>query len=305
MIMADPAAIGNETLTIACPAKVNLGLTVVGRREDGYHLLKMVMEPISLFDVLTLMVSPADASLVTLRCPEVSGLKTCANLVEKAAHAILNTAGERGMRPAAHFSFALKKQIPAGAGLGGGSSDAAGTLLLLNYLLSLALSEDELRSLAVGLGADVPFFLRPELCLVEGIGERLTPFPSPGFRWYVLLKPPFAIDTSWAYKKLNYKLTNSKYNINMRQFFEPDGGKKKYCLYNAFEEVVFAEFPLLGEMKQWLLDRQEARGALMSGSGSVMYAVFSDYGSAVQAMTEAETRWSDSGCRIFLAHNLL
>jgi 4-diphosphocytidyl-2-C-methyl-D-erythritol kinase len=199
----------------------------------------------------------------------------------------------------------LKKQIPAGAGLGGGSSDAAGTLLLLNALLSLALSADELRLLAVNVGADVPFFLQAGLCMVEGVGELLTPFPSRCRRWYVLLKPSFAVDTSWAYKKLNYKLTNKKYNINMRQFFEPDGGEKNYSLFNAFEDVIFAEFQLLSEMKQWLLKRQGVRGALMSGSGSAMYAVFSDRESAVQAFAEAETRWGDSDCLVFLAHNLL
>jgi len=303
--MVDPAAIRHGTVTIACPAKQNLGLNVVGRRQVRYHLLEMVMEPVSLFDLLTLTVSPADTSMVTLYCPDLPGLKGGDNLVEKAAHAILSLAGERGMQAAAHFSFFLKKHIPAGAGLGGGSSDAAGTLLLLNDLLSLALTGEELRSLAVDVGADVPFFLQSRLCLVEGVGELLSPLPAHCRRWYVLLKPPFAVNTSWAYKKLNYKLTNNKYNINMRQFFEPDGGREKYSLFNAFEEAVFAEFQLLSEIKEWLSKRQGACGALMSGSGSAVYAVFSDRGPAVRVFAETESRWGGAGCLVFLAHNLL
>ena len=293
------------TFKITCPAKVNLGLKVVGRREDGYHLLEMVMEPVSLFDVLSLRVSSAQSPVVTLQCPDIPGLKTGDNLVVKAARKMLSLAAVRGIDTAADFSFFLDKQIPVGAGLGGGSSDAAATLLLLNALLSLELSLSELQALAIDLGADVPFFLQPELCLVEGIGEQLSPLPHPHRRWYVLLKPPFAINTSWAYKKLNYELTNNKYNINMRQFFQPVCGREKYSLFNDFEEVIFSEFQQLDEIKQWFMGRREVRGALMSGSGSAVYAVFSAYEPTVQAYKEACARWSDSGWLVFLVHNLL
>ena len=293
------------TFKITCPAKVNLGLKVVGRREDGYHLLKMVMEPVSLFDVLGLRVSSAPSPVVTLQCPDIPGLKTGDNLVIKAARKMLAMAAAKGIDTAADFSFFLDKQIPVGAGLGGGSSDAAATLLLLNALLSLELSLSELQALAIDLGADVPFFLQPELCLVEGIGERLSPLSPPHRRWYVLLKPPFAINTSWAYKKLNYELTNNKYNINMRQFFQPVCEREKYSLFNDFEEVIFSEFQQLDEIKQWFMGRREVRGALMSGSGSAVYAVFSAYEPTVQAYKEACARWGGSGWLVFLVHNLL
>jgi len=293
------------TFKIPCPAKVNLGLKVVGRREDGYHLLEMVMEPVSLFDVLSLIVTPAQSTDVTLQCPKLPGLKPGDNLVVKAARKMLEMAVIKGINTAADFSFFLDKRIPVGAGLGGGSSDAAAALLLLNAILSLELSTSELQTLAVDIGADVPFFLQPQLCLVEGIGERLTPFPSSPRRWYVLIKPPVAINTSWAYKKLNYELTNNKYNINMRQFFQPVCGSEKYSLFNNFEEVIFSEFQLLHEIKQWFMDRRGVRGALMSGSGSAVYAVFSAYEPAVQAYIEGCSRWADSGCLVFLAHNLL
>ncbi len=293
------------TFKIPCPAKVNLGLKVVGRREDGYHLLEMVMEPVSLFDVLSLAVCPARSTVVTLQCPELPELKPGDNLVVKAAQKMLAMAEAKGINTAADFSFFLDKQIPAGAGLGGGSSDAAAVLLLLNAILSLGLSTGELQTLAVDLGADVPFFLQPQLCLVEGIGERLSPFSSSHRRWYVLIKPPVEINTSWAYKKLNYELTNNKYNINMRQFFQPVCESEKYSLFNNFEEVIFAEFQLLHEIKQWFMDRREVRGALMSGSGSAVYAVFSAYEPAVQVYAESCSKWADSGCLAFLVHNLL
>jgi len=295
----------SATFKIVCPAKVNLGLKVVGRREDGYHLLEMAMEAVSLFDVLSLEVSPAQSTNVTLQCSELPGLKPGENLVVKAAQKMLRLATDKGVSTAADFSFFLDKQIPVGAGLGGGSSDAAAVILLLNALFSLGLSASELRAQAVDLGADVPFFLQPKLCLVEGIGERLSPFPSSHRRWYVLIKPPVAINTSWAYKKLNYELTNSEYNINMRQFFRPVCGSEKYDLFNDFEEVIFAEFQLLHEIKQWFMELQEVRGALMSGSGSAVYAVFSAYKPAARAYVESCSRWGDSGCLVFLAHNLL
>ena len=211
---------------ISCPAKVNLGLRVVGRRNDGYHLLEMAMEPISLCDALSVTVSPALSPAVTLQCPGLSGVETSDNLVVKAARKMLALAVDRGVDTAAVFSFFLDKHIPVGAGLGGGSSDAAAVLLLVNEILSLKLSVSELQVPAIDLGADVPFFLQPQLSLVEGIGERLSPLPSSCCRWYVLIKPPLEINTSWAYKKLNYKLTNNKYNINMRQFFHPLDGSE-------------------------------------------------------------------------------
>ncbi len=293
------------TFKIPCPAKVNLGLKVVGRREDGYHLLEMVMEPVSLFDFLSLKVSSAQSSVVTLQCPDIPGLKTGNNLVVKAAQKMLAIAAIRGIDTTAEFSFFLDKQIPVGAGLGGGSSDAAAILLLLNAILSLELSISELQALAIDLGADVPFFLRSELCLVEGIGEQLSPLSHPHRRWYVLIKPPFAVNTSWAYKKLNYKLTNNKYNINIRQFFRSVCGNEKYSLFNDFEEVIFAEFQLLDEIKQWFMGCREVRGALMSGSGSAVYAVFSAYEPAMQAYARGCARWGGSGCLVFLVHNLL
>jgi len=304
-MMAKRICDSSGTFKITCPAKVNLGLKVVGRREDGYHLLETVMEPVSLFDVLSLRVSSAQSPVVTLRCPDIPGLKTGDNLVVKAARKMLAMAAARGIDTAADFSFFLDKQIPVGAGLGGGSSDAAAVLLLLNAFLALELSLSELQLLAIDLGADVPFFLQPELCLVEGIGEQLSPLPHPRRRWYVLVKPPLVINTSWAYKKLNYELTNNKYNISMRQFSQPVYGSEKYGLINDFEGVIFAEFQLLAEIKQWLMGRRKVRGALMSGSGSAVYAVFSAYEPTLQAYKDACSRWGDSGWLIFLGHNLL
>ncbi len=304
-MMAERICDSRGTFKITCPAKVNLGLKVVGRREDGYHLLETVMEPISLFDVLTLRVSSAQSPVVTLQCPGVSGLKVGDNLVVKAAQKMLAIAAARGCGATADFSFFLDKQIPVGAGLGGGSSDAAAALLLLNAFLALELSLSELRLIAIDLGADVPFFLQPEPCLAEGIGEQLSPLPHPQRRWYVLVKPPVAINTSWAYKKLNYELTNNKYNISILQFSQPLYGSEKYSLINDFEGVIFAEFQLLAEIKQWLMGRRGVRGALMSGSGSVVYAVFSAYEPALQAYKDACSRWSGSGWLVFLGHNLL
>ncbi|MBW1645480.1 MAG: 4-(cytidine 5'-diphospho)-2-C-methyl-D-erythritol kinase [Deltaproteobacteria bacterium] len=291
---------------VACPAKVNLTLKVVGRREDGYHLLRMAMEPVSLADFLTLRLTPAAGREVSCRVrPPVAGLEEADNLVVRAATAALRALDEIGPPPPGRLEFSLEKNVPAGAGLGGGSSDAAAALRLVNRVVGGGrLGEDKLAVLALALGADVPFFLRPGLSRVEGIGERLFPCPHACRRWYVLVKPPVMISTAAAYKKLNYKLTKNEFNINMRQFFQRLPMGEKYSLFNDFEEVVFAEFPLLRELKEWLQDRDQAVGALMSGSGSTVYGLFTAYGPAREAYRAAVARWHPAGCQVFLAHNI-
>ncbi|MBN2333585.1 MAG: 4-(cytidine 5'-diphospho)-2-C-methyl-D-erythritol kinase [Deltaproteobacteria bacterium] len=294
-----------RSFVVPCPAKVNLVLSVVGRRSsDGYHLLDMAMEPISLYDLLHLTVSPSSSPTVELQCPALPAVASADNLVVKTAHRILTLAAERGVPTAYKFHFYLDKRIPHGAGLGGGSSNAAAVIGLLAEVLSLPLETAELSQLAAGIGADVPFFMTPTLCRVKGIGDRVLPAGKSRRRWYVLVKPPVLIDTFWAYKKLNYKLTKKNFNINMRQFFRPAKLVKKYNLFNDFEEIVFSEFPLLAEIKEWLLGRLAVAGALMSGSGSAVYAVFFDYRSAVAAYRQACEQWEGSDCRIFLAHTV-
>ncbi|MBN2232573.1 MAG: 4-(cytidine 5'-diphospho)-2-C-methyl-D-erythritol kinase [Deltaproteobacteria bacterium] len=292
----------------SCPAKINLWLSVVGRRADGYHDLQTVMEPISLADELRLRVLPATgAARVTVRCPALPDLPAERNLVYRAAAALLErSAGLGNPPPAVEFEFELKKHIPHGAGLGGGSSDAAAALRLLNDHLSTPLPATELFTVARTIGADVPFFLHCRLCYAEGIGDRIMPLDDPIPRWYLLLKPPVNIETGWAYSQLrvNNKLTNRKLHINMRQFFQPGFLGKKYSLFNDFEAVVGRSVPGLQLMRAWLEARREHAGVLMSGSGSCLFAVFHSAAAASRAYTEAAGGWRSSSVWFKTARNL-
>ena len=285
------------------PAKVNLGLKIVRRRDDGYHDIRTVMEPISLVDTIYCEFSSATADSFSLESPQMIELATEDNLVVKAARKIVDSAHERGVQLKGHWYFWVEKRIPAGAGLGGGSSNAAGVMTLLEKFYKLELTAVELNSMAAQIGADIPFFLKPEMALVEGIGERITPLSHPQKRYYLLVKPAFAINTGWAYSALNATSVKSPAEYNVEQFSRKSD-QSRYLLENDFERPVMAAHPQLAEIKAWLGSSSGALGALMSGSGSVVYAVYSDLQAAISAEAAARKAWLGADCDIFLARNL-
>ena len=189
-------------LRLCAPAKVNLGLRVVGRRADGYHLLETTFHALQLHDVLWL----EDAGALTLEVRgDGGGLPMPApedNLVLRAARAIAAATGTTAMG-----RFVLDKHIPAGGGLGGGSSDAAAALLLLQHRAGAPLDAAALRAVALGLGADVPFFLRAGTQSARGIGEVLEPAAAPASSRFVLLIPPFGTSTAAVFKNYRADLT--------------------------------------------------------------------------------------------------
>ncbi len=288
---------------ITTPAKVNLGLKIVRRREDGYHDIRTVMEPISLADTIYCEFRQASADSFSLESPQLMELDSENNLVVKAARKIVESAHEQGVELKGHWHFWVEKRIPAGAGLGGGSSNAAGVMNLLKDFYKLELTADELNYMAVQIGADIPFFLKPEIALVEGVGERITALPHPQKRYYLLIKPAFAINTGWAYSALNATSEKSpaEYDINQ---FSRKSDNSRYLLENDFEVPVMAAHPQLVEIKAWLGNSSGALGALMSGSGSVVYAIYPDLISAVAAAANARQVWLGAGCDFFLARNL-
>jgi 4-diphosphocytidyl-2-C-methyl-D-erythritol kinase len=226
-----------------------------------------------------------------------------ANLVVKAARKMVARAREQGVTTCGHWHFWLEKKIPFGAGLGGGSSNAAGIIRLLNDFYKLELEYDELVTIAAGLGADIPFFLTSELSLIEGLGDRITPLKQTRRRYYLLVKPGFGINTGWAYSSLNASPVSSFTGYDLEQFRE-GSADLSYLLENDFEASVMAAYPQLAEIKAWLAESSGSLGALMSGSGSVVYAVYPELETAVRAEAEARQRWQDSGCDFFLARNL-
>ncbi|MCC6627455.1 MAG: 4-(cytidine 5'-diphospho)-2-C-methyl-D-erythritol kinase [Chloroflexi bacterium] len=254
-----------SVLTTACPAKINVGLEIVGRRPDGYHELVTIFQAIALADTLT--VAPAgDLSLV---CSEPA-LATDDNLVLRAAR-LLQAA--TGVRQGAGLT--LTKRIPAAAGLGGGSSDAAGALRLLNELWATRLTTDDLVPLATRLGADVPFFLRGGTALATGIGDRLTALPDGLPLWLVLLMPPVAIEGKTA--RLYRSLTPADWSDGARTRMQADRLRTGQALdpaliANAFARPLRELFPPLAAAET-MLRQVGATTVFPAGSGPTLVAL--------------------------------
>jgi 4-diphosphocytidyl-2-C-methyl-D-erythritol kinase len=253
-------------------AKINLGLEIVGKRPDGYHEIRTLFQTVSLADELGFEPAPAGVVRPEGDDPSVAWDET--NLVHRAARLLEARAGAApGVR------ITVNKSVPAGKGLGGGSSNAAATLLALNRIWGLGLDTAELAVLARSLGADVPFFLEGGLCLGEGIGERLTCLPDLKPLPCLLVFPPFPIRTADIYAGVGPTLTSAGKDSKIVRFLESgDFG----LLENDLERVIFRAHP---ELEGWKTFFRE-RGALLaqvSGSGSAVYGLFADAESALEA----------------------
>lgn len=246
-------------MKLTAPAKVNFHLRVLGRRPDGFHDLETLMVPVSLADEIAVTTSPGRTKTVVCDNPDVpTGAE---NLAVRAAEEFFRRTGRE-------FSarITITKRIPMGAGLGGGSSDAAAVLLALDTLLQTRLGVPELERLAATLGSDVPFFIRRQPAWCRGRGEIIDPCGVPDGVPLLLIKPPFGVATPWAYKQWSAGEKG------------PDGDDPAQDLgwvrvVNDLEGPVFKKFLLLPVMKSWLRGQPEVRAAAMSGSGSTLFAV--------------------------------
>ena len=246
------------------PAKINLSLDVIKKREDGYHELKMIMQTISLYDELDIDKN----DIITLDCNKKDIPLDNKNLTWKAAERFFEYTNIRG-----GCNIYIKKVIPDGAGLGGGSSDAATVLLALNKIYKTNLSKEELINIAVKIGADVPFFILGGTCLAEGIGEKLTRIENKIDPYILIYKPEFSISTKWVYENLNLQ-NKPTYNIN-EIINDLSINNKGFStkIFNYLEDVSIGHFPEISDIKT-LLKNKGADGVLMSGSGSSVFAVF-------------------------------
>jgi len=264
----------SKKLTIKAPAKVNIRLKITGRRPDGYHELVSIMVPVGLFDSLDLEI--LDSNRIKIECQGRPLSPGKDNLVYRAAEAfILKTGTRKGV------SIKLDKKIPIAAGLGGGSSDAAHTLLALNQLHSKPLSSDKLHDLALKLGADVPFFIDCRPALARGIGEVLEPLKPWPDQWYIIITPPIHVSTAWVYGNLKLELTSNEYDyivaaLKMGNF------NVSNILENDLERVTSARFPIINTLKNRLM-AAGAEGAIMSGSGPSVFGLFSSENRAESA----------------------
>jgi 4-diphosphocytidyl-2-C-methyl-D-erythritol kinase len=252
--------------SIKAPAKLNLRLKVTGVRPDGYHELVSLMVPVGLFDLLDIRPSVSSENGLASTGYEVPVDES--NLVLKAVHSFRSKTGLR-----TGFSIRLQKNIPVSAGLGGGSSDAAATLLAANELLGRPLSPQELHELAARLGADVPFFLGCRPAIARGIGEILEPLERWARHWYVIVTPPLHVSTAWVYRNYTLnELTRDEFHYIKNQLGN-DSLAFAHILENDLETVTSASFPTIVTIKRHLKEAGAA-GVLMSGSGPSVFGVF-------------------------------
>jgi len=261
-MMTSPDSLSNDSHVWQAPAKVNLTLRVLGKMDDGFHALDSLMVPLDLADTLTF--EKSDGYELVCDTPGVPVDET--NLVTKAVRIFQKRTG----KPCA-WKVTLVKRVPHGAGLGGGSSDAATAFLALNELEDAGVSEGELSSWSAEIGSDIPFFIYQKCCVISGRGEVVKPIDLQGYPGLLgaellLLKPEFGVDTPDAFKR--WAGAEPLFGVDYLPQRVPWGE-----MVNDLEVPVFQKHRFLAEMKVWLRDQPEVSAAMMSGSGSTMMAV--------------------------------
>jgi 4-diphosphocytidyl-2-C-methyl-D-erythritol kinase len=278
-------------ITLSAPAKINWFLKVVGQRDDGYHNILSLMQCVSLSD--TLLFEFSERLEVVTDAP----VPLERNLVYQAAHVLREFS-----RTNLGVKITLQKAIPLAAGLGGGSSDAAVTLMGLNRFWNLDLSVDELIMLGARLGSDIPFFFRGPAALVEGRGDIVRPVHMRSYA-LVLVKPPAEVSTAWAYREIDdvpetavrkagELLTKEDINIKLLccAFEKGDFLFLSSVLRNDFEPYVNRRHPVVGEIKENLL-RSGALFSSMSGSGPTVFGVYGEFQDAEKAVQRMVPYW--------------
>jgi 4-diphosphocytidyl-2-C-methyl-D-erythritol kinase len=266
-----------EKLIINTPAKINLGLNILRKREDGYHDIETFFYPINLFDTLTFSTSPQ----FIFEC-SIQELKFEKNLVVKAKDLL-----EAELKTRLNIKIELEKRIPIGAGLGGGSSDAAAALIGINQLLNLNVDNTVLFNIASKIGADVPFFLNPKPSHAESKGDYITSMNCRLHYPILIVNPGIHVSTKWAYENV----IPAEPTFPLRKLIddcELDFYFMENKIKNDFEPVVFKVHPQIAEIKKELYKRG-AMFSLMSGSGSTVYGIFSSEEKANDALEFYQT----------------
>ena len=270
-------------MNILSPAKINLFLQVTGKRPDGYHALFSLMCCVNLFDKISLQF---DADKIEIDASHPQMPRDNANLAYRAADLFY-----RSSKITAGVKISIQKQIPVAAGLGGGSSNAASVLRGLNDHYGRPFSPQQLMSLGLNLGADVPFLLHQKPALASGIGENLEAYTAWLPETVVIVYPGFAVSTAAVFQNLNLRLTNCKKKIT-RATLKKTGYQIPAHLCNDLETVTESQHPEIKLIKKQLV-QLGALGALMSGSGPTVFGLFSDQDSASKAIQviERHPRW--------------
>jgi 4-diphosphocytidyl-2-C-methyl-D-erythritol kinase len=302
-----------RSYSLIAPAKINLYLEIIGDRPDGYHELAMVMQSVSLADRVDLRANGVEQFRLSCESPEVPADES--NLAFKAAVLM----AQRYPKAYAQFGgvdIVLQKRIPMGAGLAGGSTNAAAVLVGLDLMWGLGLTRIELQELAAELGSDVAFCIGGGTAIATGRGELLDPLPSVDYLWVVLAKyRSLPISTAWAYKtyRQRFEGTYARDTDTLRQrldrvhagpmvgaIAQRDSSKIPQLLYNDFERVVFPDYPQVAALKQQLL-ALGAAGALMSGSGSTVFGLTTSQAQAEALTAALRAQQPDPDLEIWMA----
>lgn len=280
-----------DSIELYSHAKINLRLDILRKRADGYHDIRTVLQKVSLRDELRVTVSSRGINVV---CDNQQVPVNEGNLAYTAAQTMLNRYKVKD-----GVSISIKKNIPIAAGLGGGSSNAASTLVGINQLFELGISKQELMKIGKDIGADVPFFIFGNTALATGIGDRLEKIEIIPKLWLLLVTPDIQISTAWAYRSLRMGLTSNPINtiisncINYLTEIIP-------ILSNDLEKVVIPRYPIIQRIKEDLINKG-AKGSLMSGSGSTVFGIFSCEDEAKEAYTQLMTC---SDCHVQLSQDI-
>jgi len=281
-----------ESIRLESPAKVNLRLEILKKRGDGYHEIKTIFQKISLYDTLHFFLKRRRGIRIAADHPCLPTGKR--NLVYQAVRSMLERSDYEG-----GIDIEIEKRIPLGAGLGGGSSNAAATLKALNQLLKINLSKKELMEMGVGIGADVPFFLFEGSAIGSGVGERLRKITLPTI-WYILIYPNFEVSTRWAYQ--NFILTKTKYHFNLRKLLKTPEGIVR-LLWNDLESVVSGKYSEIRIMKR-MLTSAGAMGAMMTGSGPTVLGIFPGEKKATEACQLLKRMVRGRGWKVIRAYGI-
>ncbi len=277
--MAREAGPTDAVVTLLAPAKLNLGLTLLNRRPDGYHEIETILLPLRLYDRLEL--EPTDGPGIKLEGkfpPSVP--RDATNLAVRAART-----WEERVGVTLSLKIRLDKRIPAAAGLGGGSSDAASVILGLEALFDTPLGDEECRALARGLGADVPFFLSPTPALGRGVGDRMEPLEGLPEMWWVLAVFPFGLQTREIYREASIELTLPRQGSSIASLLGPAGPREPP--ENDLEETARRRHPEIAEARR-ALERVGASVTGMTGSGPTVYGRFESREDAERSARKAE-----------------
>lgn len=287
-----------KMIKINADAKINLGLDVLDRRDDGYHNVRMIMQTLDYGDTITLEKKPGHG--ITLECDDPSVSDGEDNLALVAAKAFEKEYNSRFSDEFKGWDFGmhirLRKRIPVSAGLGGGSADAAAVIKGMNALFETGLSKEALMNIGATVGSDVPFCIVGRTALAEGRGEKLTPIPDFPKAYILVVKPNIRISTQEAYQALDSieELEHPDIDALEQSIAKKyDIGRITALMGNTFEKPAVVKYPIIGDIKQ-LMDENGALKAMMSGSGPSVFGIFDDEESLFSAKEAAEEKFKDA-----------